>query len=51
MTSEQSELINIVRNSSDPKEAIKIAIEIITAYLISHESSLITPCEYQQEHD
>lgn len=51
MTSEQSELINIIRNSSDPKEAIKIAIETITAYLLSHESALISPCENQQGHD
>jgi hypothetical protein len=51
MTFEQSELINIVRNSSDPKEAIKIAIEIITAFLLPHESSPKPSCENQQELD
>lgn len=51
MTSEQSELINIVRNSSDPKEAMKIAIEIITACLLPHESSPKSSDENQQELD
>jgi hypothetical protein len=51
MTSEQSELISIIRESKDPTEAIKIAIEIITACLQPHESSPKSSDENQQELD
>ena len=38
MTKNEIELLNLIRESNDPAQALNIAIEIIIKYLEQHES-------------
>ena len=49
MSSYKSELISILNNSTNPIEAIKIALEITTSFSLQHESSPQPLAEIQQE--
>lgn len=51
MTNQQNELINIIRESKSPTDALAIAVEIITTYLQQHESSQAPLPEHLREHD
>lgn len=39
MTDHEKEMIQFIRNSSNPERALEIAIEVIIAYLQQRESS------------
>lgn len=43
MTTNEQELINIIRNSEDPGKAMATAVEIICRYLEQHGSLLGQP--------
>lgn len=38
MTNNELELLNIIRESDNPEQAIMIAIDVILSYLEQHES-------------
>lgn len=51
MTNDQYELLEMIRNSKDPEQAILTALGVIIDYLTQHESSA-TPSDVAiQEHD
>ena len=39
MTNNEIELLNVIRESDNPEQAILIAIDVILSYLKQHESS------------
>ena len=39
MTNNEIELLNVIRESDNPEQAIIIAIDVILSYLKQHESS------------
>lgn len=43
MTENEKELLTIIRESENPEQAMTIAVDIILAFLMQHESSQL-PC-------
>lgn len=39
MTNNEIELLNVIRESDNPEQAILVAIDVILSYLEQHESS------------
>jgi len=48
MTNNERELINIIRNHTDPEQAIEIAVKTILAFLEQDESSVEQSVAYSQ---
>ncbi len=51
MTQEQTELINIIKETNNPAKAIAMAIEIITDFLQRHESCREPSVDSPRERD
>ncbi len=49
MTNNEIKLLNIIRESDNPEQALHTAIEIILSYLIHHESSELEHSAGSQE--
>lgn len=49
MTKNEQELIDMIRNSEDPQQALMTAVDIICCYLAQHGSSQLQPAVDRQE--